>query len=117
METVWSNLNPVDVDKRRPYEIEDQLAQLRLLSAQVTILRPDAVVFLTGPAYDGILNINFPGAVQATVSALDIRTLCKVSHQDLPRKTFRTYHPKYLRLSKQYGSVLQCLRTLVQEPD
>lgn len=94
---LWSNLVKVDVQRRRPTAtVEVVLASLRLLEREMEITAPDAVVFFTGPRYDGRLKATFP----------------QVSFEDLGGGTaritglgctaVRTYHPRYLRLSKTF---------------
>jgi hypothetical protein len=97
---LWSNLVKMDVGKSRlTPDIEERLAQLRLLQREIVDFTPDVVVFFTGPRYDARLKSSFPGARFEPAGPL----LARVVHDDLPPRTYRTYHPKYLRLSRHWG--------------
>jgi hypothetical protein len=97
---LWSNLVKVDVRRKRPpVEVEELVARLKLLEAEVEITKPDAVLFLSGPSYDNRIRAAFPSATidelsngSATISGLSF-------------KAFRTYHPKYLRLSRKWSEL------------
>lgn len=72
------------------------------LRQEVMIIKPTAVVFLTGPYYDEILKHEFPGVeFQKVTDNRDVRQFAKVIHSDLPDKSFRTYHPGYLARSRK----------------
>ncbi|WP_324741422.1 cyclic-phosphate processing receiver domain-containing protein [Pseudomonas veronii] len=71
-------------------------ASAQLLTREIEILRPDAVVFFTGPDYDRYLELEFPNLEWASVNGHDQRQLSKVIHSSLPSKAYRTYHPGYL---------------------
>src|SRR5438045_2506730 len=59
---VWSNLVKVGEGNARPTdrEVEDSVARLALLEAELRILKPDIAVFFTGPDYDARLRTTFP---------------------------------------------------------
>ncbi len=97
---LWSNLYKMDVGAGRPpVEIEAAPADTNLLPAELVAFNPRVVVFFTGPNYDRRLLDIFPGATFALLS----NALAHVSHPSLPLLSFRTYHPKYLRLSRNWG--------------
>ena len=97
---LWTNLVRVDCDRRRPpRHLEEFVARLRWLNAEVELTAPRVVVFFTGPRYDDRMLEQFPGAKLENIS----QSLARVRHSELPALTFRTYHPKYLALSKEWG--------------
>lgn len=101
---LWSNLVKLDVGGRRPGEdLTSKVLGLRLLQRELTITRPDVVVFFTGPTYDRFLFDSFPDTAQSEiVPGLDhIRDDSGV----LPPRTFRTYHPRYLRMARRWNLV------------
>lgn len=112
---LWSNLVKIDVGRRRPpEEVERILSRLDLLPEEIRITRPDAVVFFTG-RYDERLRATFPGVALTPVpvpSARRPETVMRLAHRDLPPRAFRTYHPRYLRMSRQWG-VLDDLAALI----
>lgn len=112
---MWLNLYICDQNKRLPQEpIAEQVRQVSLLREEIRILKPDAVIFFAGPAYNYAITHGsfFPDARFDTASKL----WSKVHSSALPAKTARTYHPKYLRLSKQFG-VLTEIADWLQEND
>lgn len=84
------------------------MCRLGLLPHEVNIIRPDVAVFFTGSRYDGRLRETFPGVVFHRVS----RLVSRLEHPQLPLHSYRTSHPKYLRLSGNW-SVLEQLGQLV----
>ncbi|MGJ5819964.1 hypothetical protein [Paludibaculum fermentans] len=95
---LWSNLIKVDQDGERPtQEVEEAVCALRLLPTEIEIVCPDVVVFFTGPRYDDRLRASFDLLRLVETD----KTFSRVIHPALPHHSYRTPHPKYLRLSKQ----------------
>ncbi len=110
---LWSNLVKVDQNGGRPSStVEGAVSRLGLLPTELGITRPDVVVFFTGPAYDDRIRSSFPGVAFVARS----RSVSQLSHSLLPRLTFRTYHPKYLRLAKLWAD-LDLVRDCCTIPD
>jgi hypothetical protein len=108
---LWSNLYKMDVGGRRPSaEREREIDDAHLLQLEVAEWKPQVVVFFTGPQYDDRLLRCFPGATIVQLA----RALARVTHPDLPSLAFRTYHPKYLRLSRQWAT-LSTIASLCEE--
>ena len=106
---LWSNLVKVDVAQKRPLrEIEELISTTGLLQHEIYITKPDVVVFFTGPWYDERLRATFPGVEYEQVNNF----IDRLSHDELPGKTFRSYHPNYLRLSGNWP-VMEEIKTLV----
>ena len=96
----WSNLVKVDQNQFRPaFEYENIVSKCELLQAECKILKPDVVVFFTGPDYDTRLLKTFPGLQMSHVVKLALSVL---EHEALPVRSYRTYHPNHLRLSDQW---------------
>ncbi len=96
---IWTNLVKIDDGGKRPSpDIVEQTAALALLEAEVRAFEPQVVVFFTGPNYDALLQRTFRGVVLSHVA----KSLARVEHPALPVNSFRTYHPRYLRMSKQW---------------
>jgi len=97
---LWSNLVKMDFRRSRlAPEIEERVADLRLLQLEIAEFSPEVVVFFTGPRYDERLKRSFPGARFEPAGSL----LFRVIHPDLPPRSFRTYHPRYLRMSRHWS--------------
>ena len=105
---LWSNLVKLDVGGRRPGEdLTSNVLGLRLLQHELTITQPDVVVFFTGPTYDRFLSKSFPNTTRSEI----VPGLNHV-HDDsgvLPPRTFRTYHPRYLRMARRWQLVQEAI--------
>ena len=96
----WSNLLCMDRNNKRvDPATEKQLLKFHLLTEEISITRPNVTIFFTGPNYDNCLKETFQGVQFKTIS----KGLDSLEHPELPPKSFRTYHPKYLRISKQWA--------------
>jgi hypothetical protein len=95
----WNNIVKISrhADKGIPpgyiYEIERR--HFHVIPAELEILNPDIVLFLTGPNYDRIIKDNFG---ELKYEALPNATERQISRVILPnvRYAYRTYHPNYL---------------------
>lgn len=106
---IWSNLVKIDQNRKRPNrELEEKVCSLNILQSELSITRPDVVVFFTGPYYDERLKSTFSGINFVPVSKM-VATLI---HPELPDLAFRTYHPNYLRRSGNWR-VLEKIAELV----
>ena len=106
---LWSNLIKVDVAQKRPPRlIEELISSTGLLQHELSITQPDVVVFFTGPRYDERLRATFPGVEYERINDF----IDRLSHDELPEQTFRSYHPRWLRQSGNW-SVIEELKTLV----
>lgn len=108
---LWSNLITVDDWNNRPNQaVEQSVCELGLLSEEIKITKPDVVVFFTGPNYDARLKDTFKGLEFKNIKNILAPTLAVINHPFLPRSSFRTYHPKYLRLKKQWEIIDEIAR-------
>jgi hypothetical protein len=112
---VWTNLSKLELSNGLPKSPFKELNEndLKTLYPEIEILEPDFVVALTGHDYDSILT--------GQLIAFDI----KAASDSLPPKElaliegagcaiYRTYHPKYLRLSKKYSVIMETLISLMR---
>ncbi len=105
LDYAWSNVWPCDQGRKPPQDqqLKQWLLGLRVLAAQVRILEPSVVIFLTGPTRDEVIKELFSGATFEPLRDQAINKLARVTGADaLPVSTYRTYHPKHLRLAKQW---------------
>lgn len=113
MDFVWTNLVKIDDGNRLPgAEMMNIVAEhLYLLKQELSILKPDAVVFLTGPNYDWCLEEQFSDiSFELVKRKIDKNELARLVHPALPFASFRTYHPGYLYRSRNQG----CLDIIVE---
>lgn len=101
---VWSNLVKIDERRGRPsHQVEELISGLGLLQEEIKIVCPEVIVFFTGWYYDERLLASFPGVQQHSMAGCSQHLCVRLAHPDLPRQSYRTYHPNYLRRSKQGG--------------
>lgn len=104
---LWTNLVKFDEDGRRPSEQLEQVGfeTFNLLPSEIEILAPDAVIFFVGPRYETRLNQIFPGMQYEQLAAFSSELVYRCKHPDLPTRSFWTYHPNYLRRSRNWAVV------------
>ena len=84
---------------------------------ELKILQPRAVIFATGPAYDETIEKIYPGTTFTGFSLKqnNQRQLARVVHQDLSQgKSYRVYHPNYLRRTDKWDLFRQILADIQQ---
>lgn len=98
----WSNVNKFDFEGRRPTgDIMTEISKVdNLLIKEIQILKPDVIVFFTGPNFDFRLKEIFEYAEFKSVDDFSIAQCAVLKHPHLPSSTIRTYHPNYLRRRK-----------------
>ena len=81
----WTNLNKFDLDSGRPFgEYETAISELDdILLSELKIIKPDFCLFYT----EFIEIPNFT-----------VTQFCKLKHPDLPENSYRSHHPKSLRI-------------------
>jgi hypothetical protein len=104
---LWNNVLKLDEGGERPdADVEALQAKVfNVLADELDIAQPHAVVFFTGPTYDGALEAALPGIAFEKVRGYDQRELAQVRHPKLPPAGFRTYHPGYLRRAGRWALV------------
>ena len=97
---LWSNLVKVDVDGRRPPEVvEAAVVALGLVEQELAVTQPDAVIFFTGPSYEGRLRATCAGATFEELGNGTARI------HGMPFRAVRTYHPRYLRMKGHWAEM------------
>ena len=96
----WSNLNRYDYDGGAPTsEFAVKLSVLDyLLREEVQIIKPDICLFYTNRKYDNRLRAQYEGLSFEEVSGLPFNHFCRLVHPDLPIHSYRTPHPKTIRI-------------------
>ena len=75
------------------YEVERK--HFSVIREEIDILKPDVILFLTGPNYDNKISDVFGDVSYSALSPFSERQLARVSLPDVD-VTFRTYHPNFL---------------------
>ena len=96
----WTNFSRFDLYGRRAYgKYERAIASLDgILADEIRITAPKVCLFFTGPYFDGRLMDVFPNVEFIEVEGWCTKQFCRLKHPLLPELTFRSYHPKSLRL-------------------
>jgi hypothetical protein len=96
---IWNNIVKIGKhgDKGFPpdyiYEIERRYFQV--IPQELEILKPNIVLFLTGPNYDSVIKDNFGELKYRAFQNSTERQLSRVSLKGV-QFAYRTYHPNYL---------------------
>ncbi len=106
----WSNVIKVGKanDKNKPpeYILNITLNEFNVLQEEIDIIKPDIILFLSGPYYDKYIN--------AQINDVEIKNykdynLNKVVKLEIPnvKYAFRTYHPNYMNFlgKKKYCKI------------
>jgi hypothetical protein len=110
---MWSNIVRLDRAGKRPSAIESVLSKIPWLFQEISILKPDVIVFFTGTDYDDRLITTFPGIALTAVPGFPSSMLSRLKHPSLPERTFRTYHPNHLARKKKLGAIMSSLAKIV----
>ena len=107
VQLIWNNILKVGKNegKGKPKKeiIKIQQEYFPVFQKELEILKPDVLIFFTGPKYDKYLRSNWDDITFDQIDKYPIRELAKVSSKYLPKNSFRTYHPSYIyRKGKQY---------------
>jgi len=89
------------------YEIER--SHFNVIPEELKIIKPNVVIFFTGPNYDSVITDNFGKLEFETVSGFSSRWLSKVNLTDV-EFAFRTYHPNYLwrnNIDKTFNAIIE----------
>lgn len=111
---LWTNISKFDCNSTTPSaDLQERNAEgFALLKAEIAILKPDIVVFLTGSKYDERINAVFNPEREAILSDGYLYRL-STSDGSLPIHTFQTKHPRTLlgssrnKLPNRYREVLE----------
>lgn len=98
---VWNNILKIgkEGDKGAPSEeiIKITQQEFSVIPNEIEILKPDVIIFFTGPNYDEYISNTFEEVIFEKFDHWDIRYLSKLKSESFPLKTFRTYHPRPLQ--------------------
>ena len=102
IEIVWNNIYKIgnkSKNHNRPHSNIRQMenASFDVISNEIEILKPDVLIFFTGPDYEARVNKKFQinGTFEVS-SRIPSRELAKFSLEN-KIQSYRTYHPRYLQ--------------------
>ncbi len=98
---LWSNVlkfgRREGIGKPNEKVLNAEKKYFNVLQEEINIIKPDVVIFFSGPNYDNHIRERVDGVVFEKCSDYSERKLSRLSHPLLPKHSFRTYHPGYLQ--------------------
>jgi hypothetical protein len=97
----WTNISKYDQACGRPDKAHEAVFSTvdNLLVDEIRIVKPKVCVFFISYLFDYRLKNIFNEIEFIKVDGFEEKVLCQVKHPNLPELTFRTYHPRYLRMN------------------
>jgi hypothetical protein len=110
----WSNLNRFDHGGGPPEgKILEEVAKLDfLVKEEIQILKPDICLFYTNWKYDHRIKALYPGVQFHDVEGLPNGHFARLFHDELPKVTLRTPHPRTIRMRKWENAFLTFMGSL-----
>ena len=114
--------NVVKIGKKSDVGCDDfindlTLEHMNLLPQELEILKPDMILFLTGPNYDHRIEAVFgkfkTEKAEANLSAREFAKL-QFCENEMP-PSYRCYHPAYLRRSKNFDRYLEIINDIIKK--
>ncbi|MCF6314312.1 MAG: hypothetical protein L3J39_17825 [Verrucomicrobiales bacterium] len=81
-----------------------------MIQEEIQIIQPDICMFYTNRKYDQRIKDLYEGVIFEEVSGLPFNHFCRLLHPNLPAHTYRTPHPKTIRIQsweEAFISVMQ----------
>ncbi len=98
----WSNINRYDHNGGEPKgDILNAIRTLDyLIVEEISVIRPDVCLFFTNRKYDYRLHELYPEIQMEAIDGLPFNHFVWLRHPSLPEYSFRTPHPKTIRIQK-----------------
>lgn len=88
-----------------------------LIRNEISILKPTACIFFTGPNRDHLIDRKWLEIRRETVlDGVPAEQLCRLAHPDLPMHSYRTYHPGHLSRCNKGFYLDEIVRRLAATP-
>lgn len=112
----WTNLSRFDLYGGKPHgKYQKVISKLdNLVLEEIRIVAPKVCFFFTGPDYDKRLTNIFEEIEFIEIPGWNKNQLCLLKHPSLPIYTFRSYHPKSLRLRRLEALFLQTISDFIK---
>jgi len=110
---LWNNIVKMGIDNKGfPYAFYENIVKPnlnQLINKEIEILKPDNIIFFTGPNYDEIIDDVFNKPDRIEIQGYTKRELCEIKITNV-KKAIRTYHPNYLYrndIDKYYKTIIK----------
>jgi hypothetical protein len=110
----WTNLSKFDLYGGKAYgQYEKMISTLdKILVEEIKIIGPKVCLFFTGPDFDSRLKKIFKGVTFEPIEKWNVKQFCRLKHPELPEYSFRSYHPKSLRLRRLENDFIEYLSNI-----
>jgi len=111
----WSNINRYDHNGGAPEGgiLEEIMKLDYLVKEELSVIQPDVCFFFTNRKYDYRLEELYSGLEMYPIEGLPKNHFCRLKHQNLPTLTFRTPHPRFIRMQKWEEPFLAIMNDLL----
>lgn len=111
----WSNINRYDHNGTAPKgEILGNIESLDyLVEEELSNIKPDVCFFFTNRKYDYRLKKIYTGIQMDPINGLPFNHFVHLRHQSLPKHSFRTPHPKTMRLQKWEDAFFSVMKEIL----
>jgi len=111
----WSNINRYDHNGGEPKgEILNEIRTLDYLVAEeISVIQPDVCLFFINRKYDYRLHGLYPGIQMETINGLPFNHFVQLRHDSLPKYSFRTPHPKTIRIRKWEDAFIDAMKKIL----
>ncbi len=117
---IWNNVVKIGkCGKGTPNNeiIDIQQKFFKVIEKEIDILKPDYLVFFSGPNYDYLIKKMIVPVITKPIKGFKERQLCKLE-SSLEIKTYRTYHPNYLwrnNINKYFKAIINEMELVENE--
>ncbi len=121
---LWTNLLRMDCTRKNKYIKNDMFNadKNEILRKEIEVLKPDIIIFVTGPSYDNFLKRTFDDLTfnESDNKALSKRRFALLKSKYLPEISIRTYHPgayrnKYIHKQNIKKEVIKTINDLISK--
>jgi hypothetical protein len=112
----WTNLSRFDLYGGKPHGIYQKVISRldKIVLDEIKIADPKVCLFFTGPDYDKRIAKIYEGIEFVSIPGWSLNQLCLLKHPLLPVYTFRSYHPKSLKLRRLESNFIQTVSDFVR---
>ena len=98
-----------------PQPDRDQFLQLQdgLLTREIQVLNPTLVIFVTGPSYETYLTRELNDQ-RNVIEGFPYQPPARLLHNRLPKSSYRTYHPGFLKRNANQGLGLAPIQAILK---
>jgi hypothetical protein len=112
---IWNNISKVDENMTTPkWDILKGLSadvNNPIIKTEIEILKPNVIVFLTGSVPESHLRNVFNGLKLVPID----KVVYRMVHPSLPYNSYKTQHPKSLRIRKTFDDVIKLISADVKQ--